>query len=59
MPSPKVSTGREISSRVRSSGSASSGMLTCGDTQEEVSTSLVEPSSLREGGAPKAGDTGL
>ena len=30
-PSPKVLTGREISSRVRSSGSASSGTLSCGD----------------------------
>ena len=33
-PSPKVLTGREISLRVRSSGSASSGMLACGDTWE-------------------------
>ena len=56
---PKVSTGREISSRVRSSGSASSGTLTCRDAWEEVSTGLAKPSSPREGGAPKARDTGL
>ena len=34
-------------------------MLTCRDTWEEVSTGLAELSSLREGGAPKARDTGL
>ena len=57
--SPEVLTGREISSRVGSSGSASSGMLTCRDTWEEVSTGLMELSSMRGDGAPKASDSGL
>ena len=63
VPGPRVLAGgvvgEQISLRVLSIGSTSSGTTTHSDTWEEVCTGLEESSSLGESGAPRATDTGL